>query len=258
MAEAIAEKYTEIKNKVTELLHKSDVGLGTVEIAYALGVTRATADKYLEMMRMEGAIGGTTIGKSKIWTPKLHTYLERETLRQLAQGTPIRDLIVVDDDGRLSIAHRRVNIGFHMGFTHLYRAMDARLGREGADEVLYRWGLADGREIGQEAIRIVGFKPDEIREYILKSYTRIGMFQPLGTDFDLKRREARFRARNSYEVEMWKTSAQPVCHHVRGLCAGFASGILNRETRAAETQCQATGAPHCEFHVTWEPRPRTT
>jgi len=255
MAEATTDKYAENKGKVIDLLNRSEVGLGTVEIAYALGVTRATADKYLEMMRMEGAIGGTTIGKSKIWTPKLHTYLERETLRQLAQGTPVRDLITTAEDGTLRIAHRRVHIGFHMSFQHFYRAMEARWGREAADTILYQCGHADGREIGQEAIRIVGFKPDEVREHILKSYARGGMFQPLDAEFDLKAGEARFQAKGSYEVEMWKTSDRPVCAHLAGLCAGFANGVLGRPAKSVETQCQAQGAPHCEFCVTWENRP---
>ena len=55
------------EENILKLLNSSPEGLSTSEIAAGTGHTRATAAKYLEMMKIRGMADARNVGKAKLW-----------------------------------------------------------------------------------------------------------------------------------------------------------------------------------------------
>jgi predicted hydrocarbon binding protein len=61
--------------------------------------------------------------------------------------------------------------------------------------------------------------------------------------------EAKIRVYQSYECETGKGSEKPYGHFIRGILAGFFANIFEKEAKAVETKCIATGDPYCEYVI---------
>ncbi len=57
------------------------------------------------------------------------------------------------------------------------------------------------------------------------------------------------RVWDSFECELFKGGNEPSSHFIRGMLAGWASRLLEKEVSAVEVKCIAMGDPYCEFYI---------
>ena len=62
-------------------------------------------------------------------------------------------------------------------------------------------------------------------------------------------RELIIKVENSFIAKEYGKSDVPVCHFIRGYCAGIGEALTNQEMDAEEVKCVACGDDHCEFVV---------
>ena len=55
------------KDKILEVIGKSEVGLTTVDVAKKAGVSKTTVIKYLSVLSSEGRVEFVEVGPSKLW-----------------------------------------------------------------------------------------------------------------------------------------------------------------------------------------------
>ncbi|MBN1236393.1 MAG: winged helix-turn-helix transcriptional regulator [Methanotrichaceae archaeon] len=58
------------KEKILEVIGKSEVGLTTVDVAKKAGVSKTTVIKYLSVLSSEGQVEFVEVGPSKLWRNK--------------------------------------------------------------------------------------------------------------------------------------------------------------------------------------------
>ncbi len=61
--------------------------------------------------------------------------------------------------------------------------------------------------------------------------------------------ELMIKVENSFIAKEYGKSDVPVCHFLRGYCAGIGEALTNQEMDAEEVKCVACGDNHCEFVV---------
>jgi len=57
----------ELKQKLTEILHDSKMGMSGIEISEKLAVSRITMAKYLKVLAAEGFLRQKIIGNTTLW-----------------------------------------------------------------------------------------------------------------------------------------------------------------------------------------------
>jgi predicted hydrocarbon binding protein len=62
-------------------------------------------------------------------------------------------------------------------------------------------------------------------------------------------RELIIKVENSFIAKEYGKSDVPVCHFIRGYCAGIGETLTNQAMDAEEVKCVACGDDHCEFVV---------
>ncbi len=61
--------------------------------------------------------------------------------------------------------------------------------------------------------------------------------------------ELMIKVENSFIAKEYGKSGVPVCHFLRGYCAGIGEALTNQEMDAEEVKCVACGDDHCEFAI---------
>lgn len=135
--------------------------------------------------------------------------------------------------------------------THLWRSLFRTLGR-GASSVLYLAGVDAGAGTF-EFVRDT-WKPRDEQGFLkaVKDYLQSAGLCDI-QEFRIDRAATRFTARvkDSFEsVARDRPTDVPVCHFLRGILCGVATGLLGvSELICDEVTCQAHGAKECEFLV---------
>ncbi len=132
----------------------------------------------------------------------------------------------------------------------------------GGEAMLYHIGrevgAERGRHINEEAERMgINSLRDKfiIGEVIFKS---LGYGIPQTMDFNEDPPFFKMRVYHCIECGLGRDVGRPFSHYVRGVIAGFASEIFNRDMLVEETKCIAMGDPYCEFEVKPKERSRRT
>ncbi len=123
----------------------------------------------------------------------------------------------------------------------------------GGEAMLYHIG----REVGAERGRHIDREAEKMGIKRLRDKFIMGeiLFKSLGygipqiTEFSDDPPYLKMRVYHCIECELGHNVGRPFSHYVRGVIAGFASEIFNREMLAKETRCIAMGDPYCEFEA---------
>lgn len=114
-----------------------------------------------------------------------------------------------------------------------------------------------GREVGAERGRHINREAEKMGINRLRDKFIIGevIFKSLGygipqmMEFSEDPPYFKMRVYHCIECGLGDNVGRPFSHYVRGVIAGYASEILNREMLVEETRCIAMGDPYCEFKV---------
>ncbi len=243
-------KYEELKGQVLEALRGADIGLGTQDVARRLNISKTTAYRYLEMMRVEGAVESKVVGRSTVWVPKLRPYLEVQAVRRLSEGVPLKEMLSVREDGTLEVAGRRVFLSLADAIRALREAVVESVGPDEAPRVLYRYGEIQGEVYGRYAADLFRGDADSLRTVLLRVVPAAGGVKPVEFKVDEAARTLRVEVVNSMEARFFP-GPEPQCHITRGFCAGAAAVFFGRRAAARELECQAQGKPRCVIEARW-------
>jgi predicted hydrocarbon binding protein len=128
------------------------------------------------------------------------------------------------------------------------KAAEEKLGA-GADELLYAGGFTGGTLSAKKYREVFGLTDAQSVEFMTKMGTEIGWGKLQIAAFDAAKRELILIADSSPFAGAYGKSARGVCHLIRGVFAGLASGIFGCEVEAREEECLAMGHARCEFVI---------
>jgi len=83
------------KEKILEVIGKSEVGLTTVDVAKKAGISKTTVIKYLSVLSSEGQVEFVEVGPSKLWRNKRAS---KKRVVEGAQALDVEALPMVDID----------------------------------------------------------------------------------------------------------------------------------------------------------------
>ena len=132
----------------------------------------------------------------------------------------------------------------------LQKEAEARLGLEGAAELLYAGGFTGGHLSGRHYRTTLGLSAAEAVDFMGRMGGEIGWGRFAAVDLNEDRRRLRLEVHGSPFADAYGPGAAGgVCHLLRGVLGGLLSGLYEAEVRAQETACTAHGDAACRFEV---------
>lgn len=135
-----------------------------------------------------------------------------------------------------------------------YKAVEEEIG-EGAHNAMHRGGFAGGSLSAQKYRDVFGLSARESVEFMARMGAEIGWGKIEIARLDLAQRELEITVASSpFAVESQTIPAHGqskhgVCHLLRGVFAGLASGIFECEVEAREVECVAMGDALCRIVI---------
>jgi len=149
----------------------------------------------------------------------------------------------------LVVGKRRAVIFRRRVYESLFKGVREKFGTAG-EAMLYYQGYAVGQRTCQAYREDTGIEEPEALVGLGKAYFKTSGWGILDVvNLNVEKGEAQVRIYESFECESGKDSETPYGHFTRGILAGFFSNIFQRESKAVETKCIATGDPYCEYTV---------
>lgn len=128
------------------------------------------------------------------------------------------------------------------------KAAEEKLGA-GADELLYAGGFTGGSLSAKRYREVFGLSDQQSVEFMAKMGTEIGWGKMQVSSFNVPSGELVLVVESSPFASAYGNSDRGVCHLVRGVFAGLASGIFARDVEAREEECVAMGHARCKIVV---------
>ncbi len=128
------------------------------------------------------------------------------------------------------------------------KATEEKLGA-GADELLYAGGFTGGTLSAKKYREVFGLTDAQSVEFMTKMGAELGWGKMQIARFDPTARELILVVESSPFAAAYGKSARGVCHLIRGVFAGLASGIFARAVEAREEECLAMGYARCKFVI---------
>jgi predicted hydrocarbon binding protein len=149
----------------------------------------------------------------------------------------------------LVVGKRRAVIFRRRVYESLFKGIREKFGTAG-EAMLYYQGYAVGQRTCQAYREDTGIEEPETLVGLGKAYFKTSGWGIMDVvNLSVEKGEAQVRIYGSFECESGKDSEAPYGHFIRGILAGFFSNIFQREAKAVETKCIATGDPYCEYTV---------
>ena len=131
------------------------------------------------------------------------------------------------------------------------KAAEEKLGA-GADELLYVGGFTGGTLSAKKYREAFGWTDMQSVEFMAKMGTEIGWGKMQIVAFDIAKRELVLVVEDSPFGAAYGNAERGVCHLIRGVFAGLASGIFDCKVESREEECLATGHARCRFVIRGE------
>lgn len=243
--------YSIIKEDVIKALQDHPEGLTGAKIAEQVGITQGAMSKYLSMLRVDGIITSRKVGVAKLW--KLVSQADRTDMLADRIGDPdeatFKDyaLSLIEEDSKLMEADgKRIMVMPTVILSSLYNYTKSIVGTE-VHAFFYEWG----RDYVSEVSQFVDDVTKKTGGNFIQSFLLLWKLKGWG------RFEIASMTSNQIEViwhdSIWAGEVDdrvPVDDFVAGALSAAASHAAeggSSKWRFAETECKATGAPHCKF-----------
>jgi predicted hydrocarbon binding protein len=136
----------------------------------------------------------------------------------------------------------------------LQKAVEAMVGPERCAEAMMAGGYTGGSRSSRRYKEVFNYTDQEIVAFMCQMGGEIGWGKFSLIELDPVDRQLVVEVAGSPFAEAYvgdgsHTSELPVCHMIRGVLAGMATGIFGGDVTAEETSCVAKGDPICRFVI---------
>lgn len=152
------------------------------------------------------------------------------------------------DEGRISFKDVRYMVIRPDTVVDFQKAVEAEIGEKVA-EMMMAGGYTGGSRSSRRYKELFNYSDEEIVAFMCKMGGEIGWGRFEVEEFDKEGKELVIVVRNSPFAEVYGPSDRGVCHMIRGVVAGMATGIFGGEVSSEETLCRAKGDELCRFVV---------
>lgn len=128
------------------------------------------------------------------------------------------------------------------------KAAEEKLGAQ-ADELLFAGGYTGGSLSAKKYREVFGLSDAQSVEFMANMGTEIGWGKLTVEHFDPVRCELDLLVDSSPFAAAYGAADRGVCHLVRGVFAGLASGVFGRPVDASEHECVAMGHARCKITI---------
>jgi predicted hydrocarbon binding protein len=128
------------------------------------------------------------------------------------------------------------------------KAAEEKLGA-GADELLFAGGFTGGSLSAKKYREVFGLTDQQSVEFMAKMGTEIGWGKLAVSSFSVSSRTLELTVESSPFAAAYGKSERGVCHLIRGVFAGLASGIFGCNVNSHEDECLAMGDARCKFVI---------
>jgi predicted hydrocarbon binding protein len=128
------------------------------------------------------------------------------------------------------------------------KAAEEQLGAQ-ADQLLFAGGYTGGTLSAKKYREVFGLSDEQSVEFMANMGTEIGWGKLTVARFDPVRCELDLLVDSSPFAAAYGPADRGVCHLVRGVFAGLASGIFGRPVDAQENECVAMGHTRCKIVI---------
>jgi predicted hydrocarbon binding protein len=128
------------------------------------------------------------------------------------------------------------------------KAAEEKLGA-GADELLYAGGFTGGSLSAKRYREVFGLSDAQSVEFMAQMGAQIGWGKITVSRFDVSSCTLELVVESSPFAAAYGKSERGVCHLIRGVFAGLASGIFSRAVESREEECLAMGHARCKFVI---------
>ncbi len=118
-----------------------------------------------------------------------------------------------------------------------------------ADELLFAGGYTGGTLSAKKYREAFGLSDAQSVDFMANMGTEIGWGKLTVSHFDPAACELDLQIDSSPFAAAYGASDRGVCHLVRGVFAGLASGLFGRSVQAREEECVAMGHPRCKIVI---------
>jgi len=128
------------------------------------------------------------------------------------------------------------------------KAAEEKLGA-GADELLYAGGFTGGTLSAKKYREVFKLTDQQAIEFMAKMGTEIGWGKFTVSSFSVANRTLELTVESSPFAAAYGKASRGVCHLIRGVFAGLASGIFGCDVISREEECLAMGHTRCRFVI---------
>jgi predicted hydrocarbon binding protein len=118
-----------------------------------------------------------------------------------------------------------------------------------ADGLLYAGGFTGGALSAKKYREVFGLSDEQSVEFMAKMGTEIGWGKMRVANFSPSAHELDLVVESSPFASSYGRAERGVCHMIRGVFAGLASGIFSMPVASHEVECLAIGSPCCRFAI---------
>ena len=129
------------------------------------------------------------------------------------------------------------------------KAVEAMVGPEKCAEAMMAGGYTGGSRSSKRYKEVFNYTAEEIVAFICKMGGEIGWGKFNVIKLDVPGKEFIVEVENSAFAAAYGEADRGVCHMIRGVLAGMATGIFGSDVASEETECVAQGDPVCRFII---------
>lgn len=129
------------------------------------------------------------------------------------------------------------------------KAVEAMVGPEKCAEAMMAGGYTGGSRSSKRYKEVFNYTDQEIVAFICKMGGEIGWGKFNVIKLDAPGKEFIVEVENSAFAVAYGEADRGVCHMIRGVLAGMATGIFGGDVASEETGCVAQGDPACRFII---------
>ncbi|RMG48077.1 MAG: hypothetical protein D6723_15565 [Acidobacteria bacterium] len=160
----------------------------------------------------------------------------------------LRGLMWTPESGRLSFREVRYLLIRPETVVAVQKAAEEALG-ERAGELFYAGGFAGGSLSSRRYKEAFGYSDRQIVDFMCRMGRQIGWGRFEVVELDDAAGRLVVDVYDSPFAEAYGPADHAVCHLIRGVLAGLASGLFQADVEAVESPCAAQGAARCHFAI---------
>ena len=164
-------------------------------------------------------------------------------------NTILNDLVFSLENGTLTFKDVRYLLIRPDTIIDFQKAVEAQVGAEACAEMMMAGGITGGSRSAARYKEEFGLSDQEIVDFMCNMGGEIGWGHFSLRELDSEAHMLIVDVIGSPFAAAYGESKYSVCHLIRGVLAGLATGIFGVKVKSHETSCQSRGDDHCRFEI---------